>query len=95
MFDHTTLIAEDDPHLETFQKLNEIKGGYNELGIMDLRIVTAVGCEGLAKLAYDKISDLLEEMKYDNGSRYPVGKDVKLVSVEVFEHQANSAIYEG
>ena len=95
MFDHTTLIAEDDPHLETFQKLNEIKGGYNELGIMDLRIVPAVGCEGFAKLAYDKMSELLEEMKYDNGSRYPVGKDVKLKSVEVFEHQANSAIYEG
>ena len=28
-------------------------------------------------------------------ARYPVGKDVKLKSVEVFEHAGNSAIYEG
>jgi hypothetical protein len=28
-------------------------------------------------------------------ARYPVGEGVKLKSVEVFEHQANSAIYEG
>ena len=27
--------------------------------------------------------------------RYPVGKGVKLRSVEIFEHGANSAIYEG
>jgi 6-pyruvoyltetrahydropterin/6-carboxytetrahydropterin synthase len=95
MFDHTTLIAEDDPHLETFKQLNEIAGGYNDMGIIDLRIVPAVGCEGFAKLCYDKMAEFLEEMKEQNGSRYPVGKDVKLVSVEVFEHSANSAIYEG
>lgn len=95
MFDHTTLIAEDDPHLVTFQRLNEISGGYNDMGIIDLRIVPAVGCEGFAKLCYDKMAEFLEEMKEQNGSRYPVGKDVKLVSVEVFEHSANSAIYEG
>jgi hypothetical protein len=29
------------------------------------------------------------------GARYPVGKAVKLRSVEVFEHNANSAVYEG
>ena len=27
--------------------------------------------------------------------RYPVGKDVRLRSAEVFEHEGNSAIYEG
>jgi hypothetical protein len=28
-------------------------------------------------------------------ARYPVGRDVKLRSVEVFEHAGNSAVYEG
>jgi hypothetical protein len=41
------------------------------------------------------MAEFLEEMKEQNGSRYPVGKDVRLVSVEVFEHNANSAIYQG
>ena len=95
MFDHTTVVAEDDPHLETFKELNELIGGYEDMGIMDLRIVPAVGCEAFSKLAYDKMAELLEEMKVENTGRYPVNKDVKLVSVEVFEHDANSAIYEG
>jgi hypothetical protein len=28
-------------------------------------------------------------------ARYPVGQGVKLYSAEVFEHQGNSAIYQG
>lgn len=95
MFDHTLIIAEDDPYLETFQQLNKIKGGYNDQGVCDLRIVEAVGCEGFAKLAYDNMASILEHLKKENTGRYPVGQSVKLVSVEVFEHDANSAIYEG
>ena len=95
MFDHTTLIAEDDPHLETFKELDAITGGHDDMGVMDLRIVPGVGCEAFAELAYKQMAEFLEEMKEQNGSRYPVGKDVRLVSVEVFEHSANSAIYQG
>ena len=95
MFDHTTVVAEDDPHLEVFKQMNEIGGGYDDRGIMDLRVVPAVGCEAFAELAYKQMAEFLEEMKEQNGSRYPVGEDVRLVSVEVFEHNANSAIYQG
>ena len=95
MFDHTTIVAEDDPHLAVFQEMNEIGGGYDDRGIMDLRIVPGVGCEAFAELAYKQMAIFLEEMKEQNGSRYPVGEGVRLVSVEVFEHTANSAIYEG
>lgn len=91
MFDHTLLIAEDDPELETFKKLNEIKGGFNDQGICDLRIVPAVGCEMFAKMAYDKMVDLL----INGNMRYPVNPNVRVKSVEVFEHDANSATYEG
>ena len=95
MFDHTLLVAEDDPELEFFKQMNNIKGGYNDSGICDLRIVPSVGCESFAKLAYDKMNELLVDYKAGRIGRYPVNSDVKLTSVEVFEHNANSAIYQG
>ena len=95
MFDHTLIIAEDDPQLELFETLDKISGGYDDLGVCDLRIVPAVGCEGFAELCYAAMENILEDLKKENKGRYPVGKSVKLVSVEVFEHAANSAIYEG
>jgi len=94
MFDHTLIIAKDDPHLETFKQLNMIRGGFNDNGIVDLRIVDSVGCEGFAKIAFDAMSSMLVDTKKDNTGRYPVGAGVKLKSVEVFEHAGNSAIYE-
>jgi len=95
MFDHTTVVAYDDPQLDTFKSLNAITGGYNDQGIINLRIVEGVGCEMFAKICYDKMAELLEEMKQNKHSRYPVESSVRLVSAEVFEHDANSAIYEG
>jgi 6-pyruvoyltetrahydropterin/6-carboxytetrahydropterin synthase len=94
MFDHTTLIAEDDPHLDKFKALAEI-GVLNApqySGIMDLRIVPGVGCERFAELAYNKLSELLDRDR-DNGTL--LNKTVRVKSLEVFEHGANSAIYEG
>jgi 6-pyruvoyltetrahydropterin/6-carboxytetrahydropterin synthase len=91
MFDHTLVIAEDDPDLEVFKKLNELKGGHNDQGVCDLRIVPAVGCEMFAKMCYDKMSELLRSADM----RYPVNPAVRVKSVEVFEHGANSATYEG
>lgn len=91
MFDHTLVIAEDDPHLELFKELNEIKGGFNESGICDLRIVPGVGCEMFAKMCFDKMAELLAS----GNMRYPINPTVRIKSVEVFEHGANSATYEG
>ena len=94
MFDHTLIIAKDDPYLETFKQLHQIKGGFNDNGIVDLRIVDNVGCEGFAKMCFEAMSSMLVVMKKDNSGRYPVGNTVKLRSVEVREHAGNSAIYE-
>jgi 6-pyruvoyltetrahydropterin/6-carboxytetrahydropterin synthase len=91
MFDHTLVIAEDDPHLTTFQKLNEIAGGFENSGVCDLRIVPGVGCEMFAKMAYDKMAELIAS----GDMRYPINPTVRVKSVEVFEHGANSATYEG
>jgi 6-pyruvoyltetrahydropterin/6-carboxytetrahydropterin synthase len=101
MFDHTLVIAADDPHLEIFIKLSEIgyegeTSGvpYERGAVCDLRIVPSVGCEMFAKMCYDAMSSLLEQYKVQ-GSRYPVGQTVRLKSAEVFEHAGNSATYEG
>jgi 6-pyruvoyltetrahydropterin/6-carboxytetrahydropterin synthase len=103
-FDHTLVIAEDDPHRAMFEKMAEL-GLQDQGGVCDVRIVPAVGCEKFSELAFMKMKDILETFQrgesytLENGKsfscRYPVGQGVKLRSVEVFEHQANSAVYEG
>jgi 6-pyruvoyltetrahydropterin/6-carboxytetrahydropterin synthase len=115
MFDHTLVVAEDDPMLDFFKHMNEIvdvesKNHLSALphergALCDLRIVPGVGCEKFAELAYKKMQNILETFQrgeactIENGKifdcRYPVGQGVRLRSVEVFEHQANSAVYEG
>jgi 6-pyruvoyltetrahydropterin/6-carboxytetrahydropterin synthase len=73
-----------------------------------LRIVPAVGCEKFSEFAFNTMSDILatyqrgEAWSYVDAqgntktfeNRYPVGQGVKLRSVEVFEHGANSGSYE-
>ena len=110
-FDHTTVIAQDDPMLDRFQQMagwsrmaeldghpDEVqKHAFHNQGVIDLRIVPAVGCEAFAEYVYDHVSGWLRD---DPTNKYQnlLGDDhqrVKLVSVEVFEHSGNSAIYEG
>jgi 6-pyruvoyltetrahydropterin/6-carboxytetrahydropterin synthase len=91
MFDHTLVVAEDDPHLEKFKALAAY-GLQDEGGICDLRIVPGVGCEKFAELAYNKLAEMIGQW-YNNGTL--LNKTVKVKSVEVFEHAGNSAIYEG
>ena len=103
-FDHTTVVALDDPHLPKFREL-ALLGKQDQGGVLDLRIVEAVGCEKFAELAYRTMAEILEAYQQGRSwthpdgrlfeARYPVGQSVKLRSVEVFEHAGNSAIYEG
>jgi 6-pyruvoyltetrahydropterin/6-carboxytetrahydropterin synthase len=109
MFDHTLVVAEDDPHLKLFQTMASL-GKQDQGGVADLRVVEAVGCEKFSELAYKTMKNILRAFQAGNSwflvaqdgttlkefqCRYPVGQGVKLRSVEVFEHEANSAIYEG
>jgi 6-pyruvoyltetrahydropterin/6-carboxytetrahydropterin synthase len=103
-FDHTLVVASDDPHLEKFKALAAL-GLQSVGGVCDLRIVEAVGCEKFAELAYKTMNEILlsyqagTEWKHPDGrtykARYPVGQGVRLKSVEVFEHAGNSAVYQG
>jgi 6-pyruvoyltetrahydropterin/6-carboxytetrahydropterin synthase len=84
MFDHTMLVAEDDPNSEVFKALPK--------DTVDLRIVPGVGCERFAEMAYNQMAKILNEQKAAGTLLNPT---VRVKSVEVFEHGANSAIYEG
>lgn len=76
-FDHKLLVAEDDPMLEHFMGLQKLK-------VADVVVVPATGCEAFAKLIFDTTEIWLKDAGY--------GNRVTLVSVEVKEHGANSAI---
>lgn len=76
-FDHKTIVADDDPEIEWFRE-----GA--KRGILDLIEVPAGGCEMFAFLTYTVADQWLKDAGYGH---------VKLVSVEVSEHGANSAIY--
>ncbi len=77
MFDHTTLIAEDDPALADFQQLAA-------RGLIDLRVLPSVGCEATARQTYDYVSAFVES---ETDGR------VWLDEVEVREHSGNAAVY--
>jgi 6-pyruvoyltetrahydropterin/6-carboxytetrahydropterin synthase len=78
MFDHTTIIEKDDEFLDVFQQLEQ-------MGICKLIVMEKMGAESIAKLVFDKFNDVLS--KTDAGR-------CKVVKVECFENDKNSAIYE-
>lgn len=77
-FDHKTLVAEDDPELETFRALGRH-------GLMQIVEVPATGCEAFARLVYEAAEVWLKDAGY--------APRVRMHSVTVSEHGANSATY--
>jgi 6-pyruvoyltetrahydropterin/6-carboxytetrahydropterin synthase len=78
MFDHTTVVAEDDPGIGGFKTMDQ-------LGIIQLRILPAVGAEQFAKYIFEKLNTFVQE---ETNSR------VKVTRVEFMENNKNTAIYE-
>ena len=79
-FDHKLVVAGDDPQLDA---ITELAG----LGIADVLVIENVGCEAFAKMVHGFVTGWL----YSTGQL----RRVQLLSVEVREHGANSAIYMG
>lgn len=77
-FDHKLVVAKDDPHLDYFRT-------GQELGVLELVEVDAGGCEKFAELVFECAEQWLKDAGF--------APRCKLVSVEVKEHGANSAIY--
>jgi 6-pyruvoyltetrahydropterin/6-carboxytetrahydropterin synthase len=78
MFDHTTIVATDDPGIGGFRTMNE-------LGIIQLRELEAVGAEQFAKYVFEKLNTFVQE---ETDGR------VSVIRVEFAEHNKNTAIYE-
>jgi len=79
MLDHTTIIAEDDPQLDTFIEMNSDN-------LIQLRIIPATGAERFAEYFYNKLNTFVQ---LETEGR------VKVVQVEFREHEKNTAIYKG
>lgn len=77
MFDHTVIVAEDDPELDKFKYLEAKK-------LVQLRVIKATGAEQFSKFIYDIVQNFID--RETNGR-------VKVVRVEFREHSKNSATY--
>lgn len=78
LFDHKMVVAEDDPLLQSFLELEK-------KGAVALTVLPAVGCEKFAEYAFNVADEFLH--KHGHAPR------VRVVSCEVKEHGANSAIF--
>ena len=77
MFDHTMIIAEDDPFKDAFIEMGEA-------GAAQVRIIPATGAEKFAEFIFNKVNPfVLEETK---------GR-VRVTKVKFMEHGKNAAYY--
>ena len=79
MFDHTILVAKDDPMLSFMNVLEHNK-------IAQIRVVEATGAEKFAEFIFDKLNTFVQT---ETEGR------VRVAKVEFMEHGKNTAIYEG
>ena len=77
MFDHTFIVAEDDPYIDSFKRMDEV-------GVAQVRVVPATGAERFAEFVYNKVNPFVQE---ETEGRVSIAK------VEFREHQKNAAIY--
>lgn len=77
MFDHTVVISQDDPELETFVALHNKK-------VVQLRILEHTGAERFAEFLYKKLNKFVTA---ETDGR------VRVTQVEFREHEKNNAVY--
>ena len=78
-FDHTMLVAEDDPMFVVFENLHT-------LGLAKLVVVEATGCEALAKYLHTYLNEIFLPDYYPSS-------DIHCKKVEIRETPSNSAFY--
>ena len=77
IFDHTVIVAKDDPYINNFRNLPAS-------GIIQLREIEATGAEKFAEFIFKKLNQFV---KTETNNR------VKISQVEFMEHNKNTAIY--
>jgi 6-pyruvoyltetrahydropterin/6-carboxytetrahydropterin synthase len=78
VFDHTLVIAQDDPLISTFRELHLAKA-------CDLVVLPNVGCEAFAEHVFNMATQWLKNHRMTDR--------VRISRVTVAEHGANSAVY--
>ena len=76
-FDHTMIIAEDDPELEAFKQMDVA-------GVAQVRIIEATGAEKFAEYIYNKLNRFVLTETDDR---------VRVIKVKFMEHGKNAAYY--
>jgi len=77
MFDHTMVIAEDDPELRAFQQMDKV-------GVAQVRVIPATGAEKFSEYIYNKLNEFV---KTETDNR------VRVTKVKFMEHGKNAAYY--
>jgi 6-pyruvoyltetrahydropterin/6-carboxytetrahydropterin synthase len=77
MFDHTLIVAEDDPELGAFQQMGAA-------GVAQVRVIPATGAEKFAEFIFNKVNPFVLE---ETNNR------VRVVKVKFMEHGKNAAYY--
>jgi len=77
MFDHTLIVAEDDPELLAFQQMDRV-------GVAQVRVIEATGAEKFAEYIYGKLNEFV---KTETDNR------VRVTKVKFMEHGKNAAYY--
>ena len=77
MFDHTLIVAEDDPELKAFQQMGAA-------GVAQVRVIPATGAEKFAEYIYNKLNEFVNT---ETEGR------VKVTKVKFMEHGKNAACY--
>ena len=77
MFDHTTIVAKDDPAILLFEEMDK-------QGLIQLRIMEDVGCEKFAEYVFKYLN---KKIKEETNNR------VKVHKVQCWEHGENMAEY--
>ena len=77
MFDHTLVVAEDDPELEAFKQMDRA-------GVAQVRVIPATGAEKFAEYIYNKLNKFVDT---ETEGR------VRVTKVKFMEHGKNAACY--
>ena len=77
MFDHTLIVAEDDPYLNAFREMGTA-------GVAQVRVIEATGAEKFSEFVFNKINEFV---KTETENR------VRVTKVKFMEHGKNAAYY--
>ena len=77
MFDHTLIVAQDDPFIEAFKQMEEA-------GVAQIRVIPATGAEKFAEYIYNKLNEFVH---VETEGR------VRVTKVKFMEHGKNAACF--